>query len=129
MASVGSCYRGGVRLLATLMAAAIALSSSGLEWLACEGPCEGERGRVALHEAEGDAHHEAEGDAHHDDEGDAPCGPGSADCSCCFNLRLAVPDTRVVIVERVAQAYAPVAVSDSIPDPSPGEILHVPRAA
>lgn len=97
------------------MAAAVALSSSGVEWLACDVPCEtAERGLAS--------------DSEHHDDGDTPCGPSSPECSCCFNLRLAVPDNRIAILERAAEPFAPIAISAFIPDPSPDEILHVPRA-
>jgi hypothetical protein len=97
------------------MAAAVALSSSGVEWLACDVPCETADQGLASDDA-------------HDEEGDTPCGPSSPECSCCFNLRLAVPDTRIAILERAAEPFAPVAINAFIPDPSADEILHVPRA-
>lgn len=97
------------------MAAAVAMSSSGVEWLACDAPCE-----------------TAARGAHADDaqpDGDAPCGPSSPECSCCFNLRLALPDNRIVLVVRAAEPYLPRTTTAYVPDPWAAEILHVPRGA
>ncbi len=104
-----------MRALATLVAAALALSSSGVEWLDCE--------RAAGHDETLAAEDE------HGDEHDDPCGPSSPECSCCFNLRLALPDTRLTFLEPAPEARVWVTVDGSVPDPAPGEILHVPRAS
>lgn len=104
-----------VRVFAALMAAAVAVSSSGVAWLACDVPCD-----TAVWGGDADGSHE---------QGDAPCGPSSRECSCCFNLRLAVPDNRIILVARAAEPFLPLTMTADIPDPWAAEILHVPRAS